>query len=207
MQILLEALPEVRKQVPGVRLVIAGRGPYEEELHRLTARQGLEAVVQFAGYIDEETRNQFYAFSDVAVFPSLYEPFGLVALEAMATGVPLVVGNCGGFMETVDHGVNGLRAECGEAGDLSRQICRILLNPEYGKQLSRQALKDSQGKFSWEAVARKTEGVYRAVILSPEAKKWRNEPDHLFLPGHRIPDETFEAPPGRYASYAELSRR
>ena len=207
-QVLLEALPDIRKQVPGVRLVVAGKGPCEQEFHHLAACLGLEGTVHFVGYIDEESRNQLYALSDLAVFPSLYEPFGLVALEAMATGAPVVVGNCGGFMETVEHGVNGLRAECGDAEDLSRQICRILLDPPYGERLSRQALKDSREKFSWEAVARKTAGVYKAILGSPEAKKWRNETEDPALPEQKIrvgaaPD----SPPGRYASYGELSRR
>lgn len=206
-QVLLEALPAIREQVPGARLVVAGRGPYEQELYHLTSRLGLEGAVHFTGYIDEQTRNQLYAGADVAVFPSLYEPFGLVALEAMATGAPVVVGNCGGFMETVEHGVNGLRAECSQADDLSRQVCRILLNPEYGRQLSRRALTDIREKFSWEAVARKTEQAYQAVVFSPEARRWRAEPDRPGPPEQVVPAASVETPPGRYTSYAELARR
>ncbi|HHX86981.1 MAG TPA: glycosyltransferase family 4 protein [Firmicutes bacterium] len=206
-QVLLEALPAIREQVPGVRLVIAGRGPYEQELYHLTSRLGLEGSVHFAGYIDEESRNQLYASADVAVFPSLYEPFGLVALEAMATGAPVVVGNCGGFIETVQHGVNGLWAECGQADDLSRQVCRILLNYEYGRQLSGRALTDIREKFSWEAVARKTEEVYQAVVFSTEARRWRAEPDRPGLPEQAVPGASVETPPGRYTSYAEFARR
>ncbi len=204
-QVLLEALPLIRKQVPGARLAVAGQGPFEQELYQLTSRLGLEGTVRFTGFIDEQTRNRLYAAADVAVFPSLYEPFGLVALEAMVTGVPVVVGNCGGFMETVEHGVNGLRAECGRADDLSRQVCRILLNPEYGQQLSRRALTDVCDKFSWEAVARKTEEVYQTVVFSPEAQKWRTDQDSREAPEQDTAEApvTVRIPPGRYASHAK----
>ena len=100
-QVLLNALPLVREQFPDVRLVIAGTGPYEEELQRQSAIRGLDPHVVFGGYIDDYTRNQLYHWSSVAVFPSLYEPFGIVALEAMAAGTPVVVGDVGGFQETV----------------------------------------------------------------------------------------------------------
>lgn len=206
-QTLLEALPAIREQVAGAHLVVAGRGPYEQELHQLAGRLGLERAVHFIGYVDEETRNQLYAAADVAVFPSLYEPFGLVALEAMATGVPVVVNNCGGFMETVEHGVNGLRAKCVQPEDLARQVCRILLNPEYGSRLSRRALMDVREKFSWEAVARKTEGLYQKVVFSPEAQKWRAEPALPELSEQGEPAETVEAPPGRYVSHGEITGR
>ncbi|NMA92955.1 MAG: glycosyltransferase family 4 protein [Firmicutes bacterium] len=201
-QFLLEALPTIREQVPGTRLVVAGRGPYEEELYRLASHLGLEEAVTFTGYIDEESRNQLYAGADVAVFPSLYEPFGLVALEAMATGVPVVVGNCGGFMETVEHGVNGLRVEPGRADDLSRQVSRILLDPEYGARLSARAMNDIEGRYSWEAVGRKTEQVYQEVVFSAAAKKWRGGAEHPpGPPREATPVGPVGDPPGRYTSF------
>ncbi len=170
---LLEAMPMIRDRFPAVRLIIAGSGPYEEELHRLSMHLGLDQQVTFTGYIDEATRNQLYAHADVAAFPSLYEPFGLVALEAMATGTPVVVGDTGGFTETVVDGFNGLRAQPGNAGDLAGKIIALLENRDLAQRISRQGLKDVEEKFAWPSIARRYEEVYQKIVFSPEARKWR----------------------------------
>jgi len=174
-QTLLEALPMIRDRIPGVRLIVAGSGPYEEELHRLAVQLGVDRQVTFTGYINEATRNQLYAHAAVAAFPSLYEPFGLVALEAMATGTPVVVGDCGGFAETVADGVNGLRAQPGNAGDLAAKIITLLENRDLAARLSRQGLRDVEERFAWPAIARQYEAVYQKIVFSPEARKWRRE--------------------------------
>ncbi len=174
-QTLLEALPMIRDRFPAVRLVVAGQGPYQEELNRLALQLGVDHQVTFTGFIDEETRNQLYAHADVAAFPSLYEPFGLVALEAMATGTPVVVGDTGGFAETVQDGVNGIRAESGNAGDLAQKIIGILENGDLAVRLSRQGFKDVEEKFAWPAIARQYESLYQKIVFSPAAKKWRRE--------------------------------
>lgn len=174
-QVLLEALPMIRDRYPLVRAVVAGRGPYEEELHRAALSLGVDRFVTFAGYIDEETRNQLYAHADVAAFPSLYEPFGLVALEAMATGTPVVVGNTGGFAETVRHGVNGIRAEAGSAADLARQVTALLDDPKLARRLSRQALRDVEERYTWSSLGRRYEELYQKIVFSPEAKQWRRQ--------------------------------
>jgi glycosyltransferase involved in cell wall biosynthesis len=174
-QTLLEALPIVSERIPAARLVVAGSGPYEHELHRLALNLGVERRITFTGYIDEETRNQLYAQADVAAFPSLYEPFGLVALEAMATGAPVVVGDTGGFTETVIDQVNGLRSEPGNAADLAQKLIRLLENQALAERLSRQGLKDANEKFAWPAIARQYENIYQKIVFSAEAKKWRRE--------------------------------
>lgn len=174
-QLLLEALPMIRKYHPGVRAIIAGRGPYEEELRRIVLVLGLDRHVTFTGYIDEDIRNQLYAHADVAVFPSLYEPFGLVALEAMAAGTPVVAGNTGGFAETVEHDINGLKAKSGSAGDLAGQVNRILADPELARRLSARGLKDVEDKFAWSSLARQYENIYQKIVCSPEARNWRQK--------------------------------
>jgi glycosyltransferase involved in cell wall biosynthesis len=174
-QVLLEALPMIRDRHPAVRAVVAGRGPYEAELHRAALSLGVDRFVTFTGYIDEATRNQLYAHAAVAVFPSLYEPFGLVALEAMATGTPVVVGNTGGFAETVQHGVNGIRAEAGSAADLARQVSALLDDPQLARRLSRQALRDVEERYAWSALARRYEALYQKIVFSTEAKQWRRQ--------------------------------
>ena len=200
-QLLLEALPMIRDRYPNVRAVIAGQGPFAEELHRISLHFGLDRQVTFAGYIDEETRNQLYAHADVAVFPSLYEPFGLVALEAMATGTPVVVGDTGGFAETVAHGVNGIRAAAGSAADLAEQVCALLGDPGLSRRLARRALKDVEEKYSWPSIARQYEAIYQQIVFSPEARHWRREGERPepSLSRREIVSPSVASPPSRYS--------
>lgn len=185
--ILLEALPMIRDRFPDTRLIIAGSGPFEEELHRIALNLGVDRYVTFTGYIDEATRNQLYAHADVAAFPSLYEPFGLVALEAMATGTPLVVGDTGGFTETVENGVNGIRAEAGNVVDLARQVTRLLADPSLARRLSRKGLQDVDEKYSWSSLARHYEALYQKIVFSPEARRWRRETDEAPVQQAAVP--------------------
>ena len=99
MQVILEAAPLILNRFPQARFVIAGTGPYADQLKQLSREMGLAEKVYFVGYINERTKNELYRNAAVSVFPSLYEPFGIVALEAMVMGSPLVVSSCGGLMK------------------------------------------------------------------------------------------------------------
>ncbi len=92
---------------PKTRFIIGGRGPYGQELQELVRRLGVENQVIFLGYIDDHLRDQLYQEAALTVFPSFYEPFGIVALEAMAAGTPVVVSDVGGFREIVTNGLMG----------------------------------------------------------------------------------------------------
>lgn len=174
-QDLLSAIPEIREQVPNVKVVIAGTGPHEEELQRQTAIGGLEPYVSFTGYIDDYTRNQLYHWASAAVFPSHYEPFGIVALEAMATGTPVVAGDAGGFRETINNGTNGLKATPGNPASIAEQVCLLLTNPDLHNSLVKNSLEEIQTKYSWNSIARKTIELYRSISSSSEACSWKDE--------------------------------
>lgn len=215
-QVLLHALSALREHVPALRLIVAGRGPYREELENQARFLGLERQVHFAGYIDDQTRNQLYAHAEVAVFPSLYEPFGLVALEGMAAGTPVVVGACGGFLETVEHEVNGLLAQPGDPSALAFQINRILEDPDFAGALARRAGADIENRFAWPVIARQTGDLYRQIVSSAEARRWRRELEHdepvsasgpaVAAPERPIPvAQSFAGqPPSRYTPAEEL---
>ncbi|PKM79350.1 MAG: glycosyl transferase family 1, partial [Firmicutes bacterium HGW-Firmicutes-13] len=98
-QVLFEAIPKILYYYPRCKFVIAGKGPMMEELRQKALEMGIAERVIFTGYVNDETRNLLYASSDVAVFPSLYEPFGIVALEGMATQTPVIVSDTGGLSE------------------------------------------------------------------------------------------------------------
>lgn len=174
-QTLLNAVPIIREQFPRVKFVIAGRGPYEEELQRQVVNQGLEPHVIFTGYIEDHLRNQLYYWSSVAAFPSLYEPFGLVALEAMAAETPVVVGDSGGFRETIKHGINGLKSVPGDAVSLAEQICTLLESRELRNKIKKDALQDLHDNYTWRSIARKTMNIYRDITNSEEAFIWKKQ--------------------------------
>ncbi len=174
-QVLLDAVPEVRKVKPLTRFVVAGTGPSEPWLKAKAAQMGVSEYVRFTGYIDDALRNSLYSWADAAVFPSTYEPFGLVALEGMAAGCPVVVSDCGGLSETVEHGADGLKCRPGDAGSLASEILHILCDPAYGSYLKANARKKVASQYTWAGVAEETMGVYRDVLSEYRRSDWGSE--------------------------------
>jgi 1,4-alpha-glucan branching enzyme len=166
--ILLEASPQLLAAFPEARIVCAGTGPMLDELRTIAKRLGVADRVSFPGYVTDEERNRLFANADVAVFPSLYEPFGIVALEAMATGTPVVVSDAGGLNDVVEHGRNGLKVYTGNAQSLADQIKAMLSNPLWARSLARTASSEI-GKFDWSRIAARTLEVYNQAIYGLEA--------------------------------------
>lgn len=170
--VLLDAVPKILHYAPGTRLVIAGTGPLLGELQARAAALGVSDRVAFPGFIDDATRNALLTTADAAVYPSTYEPFGIVALEAMASGTPVVVSDVGGFSEIVVHGVNGLKAYPGDAESLANNLLTLLSNPELARRLASQALEDVRDYYDWSGVAAGTEDVYRTVLAQYAESPW-----------------------------------
>ncbi|NMB40683.1 MAG: glycosyltransferase family 4 protein [Firmicutes bacterium] len=173
-QVLLGAAPSILERFPGTKFVIAGTGPHKEHLEGLTHKLGLTENVLFCGYISDQVRNELYSLASVAVFPSLYEPFGIVALEAMISGAPVVVSSVGGLEEIVEHQVDGLKAYPGDHRSLADQICRLLENEEWAASLAEKAYQKA-GTFSWDKIAQKTAEIYREIVFSSENKRWQKQ--------------------------------
>jgi len=171
-QVLLRAAPKILAGHPRTKFVIGGRGPYEEELKRLAASLGLAQSVYFTGYVDNEVRNDLYAWADVAVFPSLYEPFGIVALEAMAAKTPVVVSDTGGLSEIVEHEVDGLKVPVDAPDALANAVLRLLCNPDLGRLLRDRAYQKVVTQYNWQRVARETRSVYKAVREERQRSNW-----------------------------------
>jgi len=160
---LLRAMPQVLQAVPEAKLVIGGRGPQQKDLERLVHSMDLEERVYFTGFIYNEERNYVYNKARVAVFPSLYEPFGIVALEAMATMTPVVVANAGGLAEIVKDEVTGLKVVPGSEEELARAIIRILTDDELAMRLLTNASREIDTVYKWDVIARSTTEVYEQV--------------------------------------------
>jgi glycosyltransferase involved in cell wall biosynthesis len=164
---LLHAVAALRQQ-RSVELVVLGEARPNGAVAATMRQLGLSDTVRFVRGIDEAEVARQYAQAQVAVVPSLYEGFSIPALQAMATGVPLVATTAGALPEVVGrHGETGLLVPPGDAAALARAIGALLDDPALGKRLSEAALRRSREHFSWEATARATVQVYREVARNP----------------------------------------
>ncbi|ASJ54630.1 glycosyl transferase family 1 [Brevibacillus formosus] len=161
--LLLEAMARLRDEFPHTKLLIAGRGPMQDEWKLLVHQMGLSEQVRFLGFVDDGRRNELFALADVAVFPSLYEPFGIVALEAMALGTPVLVADTGGLREIVRHGENGAMMYTGDAESLTNQLRWLLRDPDQRYQLAQTAMQDVKQIYNWTLLASQTIDLYRSL--------------------------------------------
>lgn len=175
LHVLVDAWPMVLNALPNARLLIAGAGGYLEALREQAARLGLGEVVIFTGFISDEDRDRLYHVADAAVFPSLYEPFGIVALEAMAARCPVVVSETGGLAEVVDMHETGVKVLPGDPVSLAWGVIHTLRHPEWSEQRAENAFREVQGQYNWATIARATIDVYRHTLDEWEGSDWGTE--------------------------------
>lgn len=170
--VLLAAVPLVLARHPRTKFVIAGTGPYEQELRQLAERLGIANRVYFTGYVDDSTRNALYQWAAVAVFPSLYEPFGIVALEAMAAKTPVVVTEAGGLDEIVADGVDGLKCPPDNPGALADKVVVLLTRPDLAETLRERAYRKVIEQYHWDGIARRTKALYEELLRQRRRVDW-----------------------------------
>lgn len=160
---LLRAVPALRALHPALRVVVAGEGSYRPTLERLRTELRLtRETVDLAGRLEPSELAPLLAAADVAVVPSRYEPFGLVALEAMATGTALVATRTGGLLETVRDGATGRHVDVGDVDGLAAVVHELLAEPGTRERLAR-AGRTAASRCGWDAVAERTLDVYRVL--------------------------------------------
>ena len=159
---LIEAIPSIHKQIPDFKLILVGNGEqqYTDGLTQLVKQRGLNDHVIFAGYQKKEALNEYFQKADIFVLPSLSEPQGLVVLEAMAAGLPIVATNVGGIPDMIEHKKNGYLVEKKNAGALAEGILAVLLDSHLYTALSTNAI-DSWNSFP--NYSEKIEASYRTV--------------------------------------------
>jgi glycogen(starch) synthase len=159
-QLALDAMPELIERVGGVRFLVAGSGTHEQELKKQARRLGLSRHGTFLGWIGDDVLHSLYRIADLCVIPSLYEPFGLVALEAMASGCPCIVADTGGLREVVPRGERvGLRFNGGDAEHLGVMMERLLVDEALRDRLVAEA-SEHVLRFDWEDIAQRTRAIY-----------------------------------------------
>ncbi|HHT84737.1 MAG: glycosyltransferase family 4 protein [Bacillota bacterium] len=170
--ILLEAMNEVVFHYPAAKLVVAGGGPMEGHLKDMVYRNGLARIVEFTGHVGDEELSDLYSRAWLTAFPSSYEPFGIVALEAMATGTPCVVGDAGGLSELVDHGITGYKVQPDNPGALAKTLVYLIGDSRKREQLARNARELVKRNYRWEDVARRTLALYKDVVEANAEQSW-----------------------------------
>jgi glycogen(starch) synthase len=159
-QLALDALPGVIEQVGNVRFLVAGSGTHETELKTQAEQLGLGKHGTFLGWIGDDVLHSLYRIADLCVIPSIYEPFGLVALEAMASGCPCIVADTGGLREVVPVGERvGLRFNGGDAEHLGVMIERLLVDDRLRDRLVTEA-SEHVLRFDWDDIALRTRDIY-----------------------------------------------
>ena len=164
--------PLVHERGPAgaVRFAVVGTGTAEHELRRQARRLGLDRAGTFLGWVGDERLRELYAAADVCVVPSIYEPFGIVALEAMAAGCPCVVADTGGLREIVGSAERvGLRVPPDDAPALRRALARLLGDRALRARLAADA-SEYVTAFDWARVAQATRDVYARVLAHVPAR-------------------------------------
>ena len=174
-QVLIQSIPEILQRNPASKFVIAGKGPYLDSLKAQADYLGISNRVYFTGFISDEERNKLYRCADLAVFPSLYEPFGIVALEAMATMTPVIVSAVGGLVEFVEDGENGLTVPPNDPPRLAQAILQLLNKQNTARRLANNGYRLVKEKYSWKQIARKTVKVYQEVLAEYAESDWPKE--------------------------------
>ena len=164
-QLALEAMPRMIEEAPGTRFLVAGSGTHEAELHKQAEELGLMEHGTFVGWIGDDVLHSLYKIADLTVVPSIYEPFGLVALEAMASGCPCIVADTGGLREVVPHEEAGLRFTAHDPEALADVAVRVLCDDKLGRRLVAEAYEHLR-RFDWADVAERTAAVYADLLAA-----------------------------------------
>jgi glycogen(starch) synthase len=170
--LLVEAMPRLLAERPAVKLVVAGTGQSLGAVRQLASDLGVGARCYFTGFVPDATRDRLFRVADVAVFPSLYEPFGIVALEAMAARTPVVVSEVGGLVEVVKHAETGITVFPDNVDSLVWGIRHTLDHPDWACQRAETAYRMVVEQYSWDAIARRTIQVYTRIVSERKLVSW-----------------------------------
>jgi glycosyltransferase involved in cell wall biosynthesis len=160
---LIRAYPTIRKSVPDARLLVMGDGYMRGELEALAKTEQVRSTTTFSGFVSDTDLVDAIKSSDVVAVPSRFEPFGIVALEAMAAGVPVVVSRVGGLAEIVDDAVDGLEVNPNSPASVADGVVRLLSDRAFASRLAAKA-RDKVKAYNWESSARRTQEAYEAAI-------------------------------------------
>ena len=174
-QNLIAAMPKVLASYHDAKLVIAGKGGMLDELKAQADYLGISNKVYFAGYMNGKDVERMYKAADISVFPSTYEPFGIVALEGMLAERPIVVSDAGGLGEIVEHRVTGMKSYCGNPNSIADSILELLFNPELCDNIVKNAKIKVKENYNWQKIAQDTHFTYQKAICETMAERQKKQ--------------------------------
>ncbi len=175
--VLVDAAPQIIAQIGTTKFVIAGTGMQLDSLRHRAWERGVYDQFYFTGFVSDADRDRLFQVADVAVFPSLYEPFGIVAIEAMSYRCPVVVAAAGGLSEVVRNHETGMTSYPGNPSSLAWAVCHTLEHPDWAQARAENGWREVQQIYNWNRIAKETIAVYRrAQELGPVLQ--RSQPDY-----------------------------
>ena len=172
-QNLIAAMPKILNGYNDAKLVIAGKGGMIDELRQQVHALGIDNKVYFAGYMNGKDVQKMYKAADISVFPSTYEPFGIVALEAMLSENPIVVSDIGGLNEIVQHRENGMKAYAGNPNSIADSVLELLFDHQLCNNIVKKAKNKVRNEYNWNKIAQDTHFTYQKAICETMAERQR----------------------------------
>jgi glycosyltransferase involved in cell wall biosynthesis len=172
-QVLLGAAARLNDKAPRTKFVIVGSGD-QAWLAQIALERGVADRVEFIQRLPDKALWRLYRVADVAVFPSLYEPFGMVAVESMAAGTLTVVSDVGGLSEIVEHGVDGMKFPPGDETALAQSLEAALFDSAGAAAIGRRAQEKVRRLYTWPPVADETLDVYQSVLQERKKSRWHD---------------------------------
>jgi glycosyltransferase involved in cell wall biosynthesis len=180
---LISAASLLKKEVPNLKVMVVGGKIFGQNVNAADSREykrlkkkaeeeGIGEIVTFTGNIDHGRLPVYYRAADVFVIPSYYEPFGLVALESMASKIPVIASRVDGLAVTIEDGRTGLLFEPRNALSLKNKIMKICLSKDFAENLCENAYFEITKNYSWPNIAEKIGSIYDELII----KKYENNP-------------------------------
>lgn len=173
-QHLIAAMPKILANYHDAKLVVVGKGGMIDDLRMQADALGISQKVYFAGFLNSR-KVPIYQCSDIAVFPSTYEPFGIVALEAMLAGIPTVVSDVGGLGEIVKHGINGMKSYAGNPNSIADSVLELLYHQELCANVTKAAKAEVKENYNWAKIAQDTHFTYQKAICQTMAQRQANQ--------------------------------
>jgi glycogen synthase len=164
-------MPQILSRV-NAKFVIVGSGYMRDQLLNMVRSMGVENKILFEGFLDEPSLLKVQKIADVSVVPSLFEPFGIVALEAMAAKSAAVVSDTGGLSEIVQHDYTGVKSYPNNPDSLAWAINRVLLDDGYRRWIVDNAYRVVQEKYGWDKIAKQTKRTYEVVMGEFHKSGW-----------------------------------
>jgi len=161
---LIRAVPRIAKRYPNSKFIVVGEGWLRGHLEYIARSTGYQWKITFTGWIPDRELIALLNSADALVVPSIYEPFGIVVLEGMAAGVPVVASDVGGLAEIVEHEHTGILAYSRSPESIAWAVDRVLSDPDHSKEMAQNAQEMVQKTYSWEAIAMKTAKAYKEVV-------------------------------------------